>query len=100
MAVCLNKACSKNIDDTGAILAIGRGGRETTLWPKQKWFFDKKFVICWLQTNTRQGFMQSFVQNTADQVLEEASGLFLSVSSENGLKNMSQCNVEGSYAHP
>ena len=32
--------------------------------------------------------------------VEEVSGLFVSVSSENGLKNMSRCNVEGNYAHP
>ena len=30
----------------------------------------------------------------------EVSGLFVSVSSENGLKNMSRCNFEGKYAHP
>ena len=36
---------------TGAILAMGRGGRKTTLWPVQKEFFDKKLVILCLQTN-------------------------------------------------
>ena len=29
---------------TGAILAMGRIGRETTLWPAQEEFFDRKFA--------------------------------------------------------
>ena len=29
---------------TGAILAMGRSGRETTLWPAQEEFFDRKFA--------------------------------------------------------
>ena len=29
----------------GAILAMGCGGRETTLWPVQKDFFDKHYKI-------------------------------------------------------
>ena len=34
----------------GAILAIGRSGRETTLWPAQKQFLDKKLVILYVET--------------------------------------------------
>ena len=29
-------------ENSGAILAIGRSGRETTLWPAQKQFFGQK----------------------------------------------------------
>ena len=35
----------------GAVLAIGRGGRETTLWSVQTEFFDQKMMISCLQTN-------------------------------------------------
>ena len=38
----------------GAMLAMGRGGRETTLWPVQKEFFDKKLAIFGLQTNLKR----------------------------------------------
>ena len=54
------------IVENWAILAIGRGGRETTLWTEQKEFFDNKFAILYLQTNLTQRFRQSFVQNSAD----------------------------------
>ena len=50
----------------GAILAMGRRGRETTLWPVQEEFFDNKFFILWLQTNLWQLINRSFVQDTAD----------------------------------
>ena len=33
----------------GAILASGRSGRETTLWTKQKEFFDKNVLFCALK---------------------------------------------------
>ena len=39
---------------TGAILANGRSGRETTLCTEQKEFFDKKLAILCLQTNLMQ----------------------------------------------
>ena len=54
-------------DVPGAILAMGRGGRETTLWPVQKELFDKKLVILSLQTYLTPWIKQSFVQNTADK---------------------------------
>ena len=34
--------CFLRLHITGAILAIGHGGRETTLWPAQKQFFLQK----------------------------------------------------------
>ena len=55
------------VADSGAILAIGRGGRETTLWPAQKSFLDKKLVIQCVQTNIRRWIKRSFVQNAADK---------------------------------
>ena len=53
----------------GAILAMGRGGRETTLWHVQKEFFWQKLVISCLQTNLTRWIKQSVVQNTAGKVL-------------------------------
>ena len=53
----------------GAILANGRGGRETTLWTSQKYFFNMKIVIFCFQTNGTRCLTWSFVQNTADKVL-------------------------------
>ena len=35
--------------NSGVILARGCSGRETTLWTKQKEYFDKQFVILCLQ---------------------------------------------------
>ena len=54
-----------------AILAIGRGGPETTLWvwPIQKELVDKKLVILCLQINLTWWIKLSFVQNTVDNTL-------------------------------
>ena len=56
----------------GAILAMGRGGRETTLWHVQKKIFDKILVILvilWLQTYLTQWIERNIVQNTRGHVL-------------------------------
>ena len=49
----------------GAILAMGRGGRETTLWHVIKEVFWQKLVILCLKTNLTWWIKQSVVQNTA-----------------------------------
>ena len=75
----------------GAILAIGCGGRETTLWPLQKVFYDKKLVILCPQTNLTDEFREVLCQ--IQQVFEEGSDLFVSKSREKRSANVLRCNV-------
>ena len=75
----------------GAILAIGRGGRETTLWPLQKVFYDKKLVILCPQTNLTDEFREVLCQ--IQQVFEEGSDLFVSKNREKRSANVLRCNV-------
>ena len=60
-----NQNAHKN-SRTGAILAIGRGGRETTLWTEQKELFDKKFALFF---QLAQQFRRNFVQYAAYKIL-------------------------------
>ena len=41
----INSEFQKRNTSSGAILASGRSGRETTLWTEQKEFFDKKILF-------------------------------------------------------
>ena len=50
---------------SGAILAIGRGGRKTTLWLVKKRTFWQKIVISCLQINLAWWIKRSSEQNTA-----------------------------------
>ena len=51
------------------ILAMGRGGREATLWAVQNDFLDKIMVISCLETNLTRWYMRISEQNTASKVL-------------------------------
>ena len=64
----------------GAILANGRGGRETTLWTEQKQIFNKKLVIFCLQINKTQWFSGVLYMIQQMKVFEEASRLFVSIN--------------------
>ena len=77
----------------GAILAIGRGGRETTLWPLQKEFYEKKLVILCPQTNLTDELSEVLCQIQQEKLFEEGSDLFVSKNREKQSANLSRCDV-------
>ena len=72
----------------------------TTFEQKKNNFSTKKLSFYDFKPIQHNGLSLVLYKILQIKFIEDASGLFVSVSSENGLKNVSQCNIEGNYAHP
>ena len=55
---------------SGAILAIGRGGRKAILWSLQKDFYEKKLVILCPQTNLTDELREVLCQIQQEKLFE------------------------------
>ena len=93
------EAKSKQFDDKvtsewpGAILANGRGGRETTRWTSQKKFFNIKIVIFVFKLMARDALTKDLSKIQQIKFFEEVAGLFLGINPEKRPENESRRNI-------